>query len=214
MGLTKGRTKNGKSGKEGGTVEGKREGALGDLGEITTVLSHLRSLNNFTSLRVEGGSGLDVSTPAQGSLQTQYQQSMQLLDQAEQIPLKSRVIPGHPGGPGKMQMQQSHRRPQADVKGAEAQPARSCSERRTAWQKLSKPSVPQSRGSLICGTEDAGELLGVCKTGAGGTARFATYTHTNVRKLIRRFRTSRPVKKGRPGAENRLEAEAAPAGAG
>ena len=49
-----------------------------DLGENTTVLSTLRSLNNFISQRVEGGSGLDVSTSAQGSLQMQYQQSMQV----------------------------------------------------------------------------------------------------------------------------------------
>jgi hypothetical protein len=49
-----------------------------DLGENTTVLSTLRSLNNFISQRVEGGSGLDVSTCAPGSLQKQYQQSMQV----------------------------------------------------------------------------------------------------------------------------------------
>lgn len=49
-----------------------------DLGENTTVLSTLRSLNNFISQRVEGGSGLDVSTCAPGSLQMQYQQSMQV----------------------------------------------------------------------------------------------------------------------------------------
>lgn len=49
-----------------------------DLGENTTVLSTLRSLNNFISQRVEGGSGLDVPTPAQGSLQAQYQQSVQV----------------------------------------------------------------------------------------------------------------------------------------
>lgn len=49
-----------------------------DLGENTTVLSTLRSLNNFISQRVEGGSGLDISTSAPGSLQMQYQQSMQV----------------------------------------------------------------------------------------------------------------------------------------
>lgn len=52
--------------------------AMEDLGENTTVLSSLRSLNNFISQRVEGGIGLDVSTSAQGSLQMQYQQSMQV----------------------------------------------------------------------------------------------------------------------------------------
>uniref|UniRef100_A0A8I3N531 Mitotic spindle assembly checkpoint protein MAD1 n=2 Tax=Canis lupus familiaris TaxID=9615 RepID=A0A8I3N531_CANLF len=50
---------------------------MDDLMENTTVLSTLRSLNNFISQRVEAGSGLDASTPAQGSLQMQYQQSMQ-----------------------------------------------------------------------------------------------------------------------------------------
>ncbi|XP_012494552.1 PREDICTED: mitotic spindle assembly checkpoint protein MAD1 isoform X2 [Propithecus coquereli] len=48
-----------------------------DMGENTTVLSTLRSLNNFISQRVEGGSGLDISTSAPGSLQMQYQQNMQ-----------------------------------------------------------------------------------------------------------------------------------------
>ncbi|XP_055454641.1 mitotic spindle assembly checkpoint protein MAD1 isoform X2 [Psammomys obesus] len=48
-----------------------------DLGENTTVLSTLRSLNNFISQRVEGGSGLGVSAPASGSLQLQYEQNMQ-----------------------------------------------------------------------------------------------------------------------------------------
>ncbi|XP_053411510.1 mitotic spindle assembly checkpoint protein MAD1 isoform X3 [Nycticebus coucang] len=48
-----------------------------DLGENTTVLSTLRSLNNFISQRVEGGSGLDISISAPGTLQMQYQQSMQ-----------------------------------------------------------------------------------------------------------------------------------------
>lgn len=56
----------------------QREVAMEDLGENTTVLSTLRSLNSFISQRVEGGSGLDVSAPAQGSLQMQYQQSMQV----------------------------------------------------------------------------------------------------------------------------------------
>lgn len=51
---------------------------MDDLGENTTVLSTLRSLNNFISQRVEAGSGLDASTSAPGSLQMQYQQSMQV----------------------------------------------------------------------------------------------------------------------------------------
>lgn len=49
-----------------------------DLGENTTVLSSLRSLNNFIAQRVDGGAGLEPSTSAPGSLQMQYQQSMQV----------------------------------------------------------------------------------------------------------------------------------------
>lgn len=49
-----------------------------DLGENTTVLSTLRSLNSFISQRVEGGSGLDMSTSAPGSLQLQYEKNMQV----------------------------------------------------------------------------------------------------------------------------------------
>ncbi|XP_027947680.1 mitotic spindle assembly checkpoint protein MAD1 isoform X6 [Eumetopias jubatus] len=51
--------------------------AMDDLGENTTVLSTLRSLNSFISQRVEAGSGLDASASAPSSLQMQYQQSMQ-----------------------------------------------------------------------------------------------------------------------------------------
>ncbi|XP_074234937.1 uncharacterized protein LOC141579878 isoform X1 [Saimiri boliviensis] len=57
----------------------RRKATMEDLGENTTVLSTLRSLNNFISQRVEGGSGLDIPTSAPGSLQMQYQQSMQTL---------------------------------------------------------------------------------------------------------------------------------------
>lgn len=49
-----------------------------DLGENTTVLSSLRSLNNFIAQRVDGGAGLEAPTSAPGSLQMQYQQSMQV----------------------------------------------------------------------------------------------------------------------------------------
>lgn len=62
------------------------------LGENTTVPCNRRSLSNFISLRVEGGSGLDVSTCVQGSLQVQYQHSTQLLDPAEQTRSKSHLI--------------------------------------------------------------------------------------------------------------------------
>ncbi|XP_032315783.1 mitotic spindle assembly checkpoint protein MAD1 isoform X2 [Camelus ferus] len=93
-----------------------------DLGENTTVLSTLRSLNNFISQRVEGGSGLDVSTSAQGSLQTQYQQSMQLEERAEQIRSKSHLIQVERE---KMQMELSHKRARVELERAASTSARS-----------------------------------------------------------------------------------------
>ena len=68
-----------------------------DLGENTTVLSTLRSLNNFISQRVEGGSGLDVSTSAQGSLQMQYEQCLCLEEHTEQIRSDLPHIPDREG---------------------------------------------------------------------------------------------------------------------
>uniref|UniRef100_A0A9L0SXR8 Mitotic spindle assembly checkpoint protein MAD1 n=1 Tax=Equus caballus TaxID=9796 RepID=A0A9L0SXR8_HORSE len=93
-----------------------------DLGENTTVLSTLRSLNNFISQRVEGGSGLDVSTSAQGSLQMQYQQSMQLEERAEQIRSKSHLIQMERE---KMQMELSHKRARVELERAASTSARS-----------------------------------------------------------------------------------------
>ncbi|XP_037362607.1 mitotic spindle assembly checkpoint protein MAD1 [Talpa occidentalis] len=93
-----------------------------DLGENTTVLSTLRSLNNFISQRVEGGSGLDVSTSAQGSLQMQYQQSMQLEERAEQIRSKSHLIQVERE---KMQMELSHKRARVELERAASTSARS-----------------------------------------------------------------------------------------
>lgn len=83
-----------------------------DLGENTTVLSTLRSLNNFISQRVEGGSGLDVSTTASGSLQLQYEQNMQLEERAEQIRSKSYLIQVERE---KMQMELSHKRARVEL---------------------------------------------------------------------------------------------------
>ncbi|XP_065779755.1 mitotic spindle assembly checkpoint protein MAD1 isoform X2 [Muntiacus reevesi] len=93
-----------------------------DLGENTTVLSTLRSLNNFISQRVEGGSELDVSTSAQGSLQMQYQQSMQLEERAEQIRSKSHLIQVERE---KMQMELSHKRARVELERAASASARS-----------------------------------------------------------------------------------------
>ncbi|XP_033282595.1 mitotic spindle assembly checkpoint protein MAD1 isoform X2 [Orcinus orca] len=93
-----------------------------DLGENTTVLSTLRSLNNFISQRVEGGSGLDVSTSAQGSLQMQYQQSMQLEERAEQIRSRSHLIQVERE---KTQMELSHKRARVELERAASASARS-----------------------------------------------------------------------------------------
>ncbi|XP_050640193.1 mitotic spindle assembly checkpoint protein MAD1 isoform X3 [Macaca thibetana thibetana] len=92
-----------------------------DLGENTTVLSTLRSLNNFISQRVEGGSGLDISTLAPGSLQMQYQQSMQLEERAEQIRSKSHLIQVERE---KMQMELSHKRARVELERAASTSAR------------------------------------------------------------------------------------------
>ncbi|TKC49778.1 hypothetical protein EI555_002499 [Monodon monoceros] len=93
-----------------------------DLGENTTVLSTLRSLNNFISQRVEGGSGLDVSISAQGSLQMQYQQSMQLEERAEQIRSRSHLIQVERE---KTQMELSHKRARVELERAASASARS-----------------------------------------------------------------------------------------
>ncbi|XP_053411509.1 mitotic spindle assembly checkpoint protein MAD1 isoform X2 [Nycticebus coucang] len=92
-----------------------------DLGENTTVLSTLRSLNNFISQRVEGGSGLDISISAPGTLQMQYQQSMQLEERAEQIRSKSHLIQVERE---KMQMELSHKRARVELERAASTSAR------------------------------------------------------------------------------------------
>nr|XP_044999846.1 mitotic spindle assembly checkpoint protein MAD1 isoform X1 [Jaculus jaculus]XP_044999847.1 mitotic spindle assembly checkpoint protein MAD1 isoform X1 [Jaculus jaculus]XP_044999848.1 mitotic spindle assembly checkpoint protein MAD1 isoform X1 [Jaculus jaculus]XP_044999849.1 mitotic spindle assembly checkpoint protein MAD1 isoform X1 [Jaculus jaculus] len=92
-----------------------------DLGENTTVLSTLRSLNNFISQRVEGGSGLDTSTSVPGSLQMQYQQSMQLEERAEQIRSKSYLIQVERE---KIQMELSHKRARVELERAASTSAR------------------------------------------------------------------------------------------
>ncbi|CAO2630348.1 Mitotic spindle assembly checkpoint protein MAD1 [Lemmus lemmus] len=86
-----------------------------DLGENTTVLSTLRSLNSFISQRVEGGSGLDVSSSAPGSLQLQYEKNMQLEERAQQIRSKSYLIQVERE---KMQMELSHKRARVELERA------------------------------------------------------------------------------------------------
>ncbi|XP_037671331.1 mitotic spindle assembly checkpoint protein MAD1 isoform X3 [Choloepus didactylus] len=95
--------------------------AMEDLGENTTVLSTLRSLNNFISQRVEGGAGRDVSSSVRGSLQMQYQQSMQLEERAEQIRSKSHLIQVERE---KMQMELSHKRARVELERAATTSAR------------------------------------------------------------------------------------------
>ncbi|XP_032742803.1 mitotic spindle assembly checkpoint protein MAD1 [Rattus rattus] len=92
-----------------------------DLGENTTVLSTLRSLNNFISQRMEGASGLDVPTSASGSLQKQYEQNMQLEERAEQIRSKSYLIQMERE---KMQMELSHKRARVELERAASTNAR------------------------------------------------------------------------------------------
>lgn len=92
-----------------------------DLGENTTVLSTLRSLNNFISQRMEGTSGLDVSTSVSGSLQKQYEQNMQLEERAEQIRSKSYLIQVERE---KMQMELSHKRARVELERAASTNAR------------------------------------------------------------------------------------------
>ncbi|KAI5229438.1 Mitotic Spindle Assembly Checkpoint Protein Mad1 [Manis pentadactyla] len=99
----------------------RREVAMEDLGENTTVLSMLRSLNSFISQRVEGGSGLDVPASAPGSLQMQYQQSLQLEERAEQIRAKSHLIQVERE---KMQLELSHKRARVELEQAASTSAR------------------------------------------------------------------------------------------
>ncbi|XP_025778960.1 mitotic spindle assembly checkpoint protein MAD1 [Puma concolor] len=94
---------------------------MDDLGENTTVLSTLRSLNNFISQRVEAGSGLDAPASAQGSLQMQYQESMQLEERAERIRSKSQVVQVERE---KTQMELSHKRARVELERAASTSAR------------------------------------------------------------------------------------------
>ncbi|XP_044904011.1 mitotic spindle assembly checkpoint protein MAD1 isoform X3 [Felis catus] len=94
---------------------------MDDLGENTTVLSTLRSLNNFISQRVEAGSGLDAPASAQGSLQMQYQESMQLEERAERIRSKSQVVQVERE---KTQLELSHKRARVELERAASTSAR------------------------------------------------------------------------------------------
>ncbi|NXU45798.1 MD1L1 protein, partial [Drymodes brunneopygia] len=86
-----------------------------DLENNTTVFSTLRSLNNFISQRMEGVSGLATPGSAQSSLQMQYQQRMQLEEQAGQIHSKSQLLQVERE---KMQMELSHKRARIELEKA------------------------------------------------------------------------------------------------
>ncbi|XP_059682231.1 mitotic spindle assembly checkpoint protein MAD1 [Gavia stellata] len=86
-----------------------------DLEDNTTVFSTLRSLNNFISQRMEGVSGLATPGSSQGSLQIQYQQRVQLEEQAGQIHSKSQLLQVERE---KMQMELSHKRARIELEKA------------------------------------------------------------------------------------------------
>ncbi|NXR74619.1 MD1L1 protein, partial [Pycnonotus jocosus] len=86
-----------------------------DLENNTTVFSTLRSLNNFISQRMEGVSGLATPGSSQSSLQTQYQQRMQLEEQAGQIQSKYQLLQVERE---KMQMELSHKRARIELEKA------------------------------------------------------------------------------------------------
>ncbi|NXA25718.1 MD1L1 protein, partial [Ibidorhyncha struthersii] len=86
-----------------------------DLENNTTVFSTLRSLNNFISQRMEGVSGLVTPGSSQSSLQIQYQQRVQLEEQAGQIHSKSQLLQVERE---KMQMELSHKRARIELEKA------------------------------------------------------------------------------------------------
>ncbi|NXO68350.1 MD1L1 protein, partial [Phainopepla nitens] len=86
-----------------------------DLENNTTVFSTLRSLNKFISQRMEGVSGLATPASSQSSLQMQYQQRMQLEEQAGQIHSKSQLLQVERE---KMQMELSHKRARIELEKA------------------------------------------------------------------------------------------------
>ncbi|NXA38328.1 MD1L1 protein, partial [Eudromia elegans] len=86
-----------------------------DLENNTTVFSTLRSLNNFIAQRVEGASGLATPGSSQSSLQMQYQQRLQLEEQAGQIHSKSQLLQVERE---KMQMELSHKRARIELEKA------------------------------------------------------------------------------------------------
>lgn len=86
-----------------------------NLDDNTTVISTLRSFNNFISQRIEGMSGQATSGSSQNSLQMQYQQRVQLEEQAGRIHSKSQLLQVERE---KMQMELSHKRARIELEKA------------------------------------------------------------------------------------------------
>ncbi|XP_038042966.1 mitotic spindle assembly checkpoint protein MAD1 isoform X2 [Anas acuta] len=86
-----------------------------NLDDNTTVISTLRSFNNFISQRIEGMSGQATPGSSQNSLQMQYQQRVQLEEQAGRIHSKSQLLQVERE---KMQMELSHKRARIELEKA------------------------------------------------------------------------------------------------
>ncbi|NWZ18582.1 MD1L1 protein, partial [Asarcornis scutulata] len=86
-----------------------------NLDDNTTVISTLRSFNNFISQRIEGMSGQATPGSSQNSLQMQYQQRVQLEEQAGWIHSKSQLLQVERE---KMQMELSHKRARIELEKA------------------------------------------------------------------------------------------------
>ncbi|CAM5143024.1 unnamed protein product [Eretmochelys imbricata] len=93
-----------------------------NLEDNTTVFSTLRSFNNFISQRVEGASGPATPGSFQSTLHMQYQQRVQLEEEAGQIRSKSQLVQVERE---KMQMELSHKRARIELEKAANTNARS-----------------------------------------------------------------------------------------
>uniref|UniRef100_A0A8C3I9S9 Mitotic spindle assembly checkpoint protein MAD1 n=1 Tax=Chrysemys picta bellii TaxID=8478 RepID=A0A8C3I9S9_CHRPI len=93
-----------------------------NLEDNTTVFSTLRSFNNFISQRVEGASGPATPGSFQSTLHMQYQQRVQLEEEAGQIRSKSQLLQVERE---KMQMELSHKRARIELEKAANTNARS-----------------------------------------------------------------------------------------
>uniref|UniRef100_A0A8C0GMM0 Mitotic arrest deficient 1 like 1 n=1 Tax=Chelonoidis abingdonii TaxID=106734 RepID=A0A8C0GMM0_CHEAB len=93
-----------------------------NLEDNTTVFSTLKSFNNFISQRVEGASGPATPGSFQSTLHMQYQQRVQMEEEAGQIRSKSQLLQVERE---KMQMELSHKRARIELEKAANTNARS-----------------------------------------------------------------------------------------